>query len=361
MHPHCPRRTELALRLLEQDGAFLEAPEWAGHVAACSECRAALSELQSAERYAKDPRVSALLQSVLAQAAQPSQPVVVASGAKSAWLAAAAVLLVAVGGLVMWRPWDSSSGPRVRAEAVTAPTKDRFLFLRAEGLDGDAPQAVLHEMRDFKIVKRSAGEVVCDATIHAVRADGLTLSVNGSSKDVTAQQLQREFSEAAREEVAQYASAFRANALSTADLDRLAQLARLEQGDAVALLESIVAKEGSADLAKHASTFLGDQSKVAYLKGYIGRLRAPEQKRKLEMLDTLSQETGPIARGALRDFALDDAQPESARVHAVERLAAYNDAYAAHALGEIHAGATGAVSQRAGELGEGLLRSLQAE
>lgn len=243
-------------------------------------------------------------------------------------LAAAAALLVA-GLFVMSKLRDGNLSTPADGPQIAGG----FVFLAAEGLNGEQPAALVQHMDTMLVSRVVVGGALDTALLREVRADGVVLERNGATEFLAADTLRRAAEAAADAEVTGWSQLHKSGNLGAPGVERLIALATWGHPGSITLLESVIETGGPE--AERAEAFLGTLKEVRYLRDFVARALQPASPRRAEMLKSLAEDKRLIARDALRAVAENATEDESLRRVAVRLIGGLRDAWALRTLTDL--------------------------
>ncbi|MFC1587382.1 hypothetical protein ACFL54_03645 [Planctomycetota bacterium] len=257
---------------------------------------------------------------------------VVFGGGKRSWFP---LVLAAAGLLVVAGLWLMSKGDQNQPAAVPLdirPSEKSFLFVIGEKLDSANPTALIHEMKDFEVVRKGLGEHIFEFMVKDIKPNGLGLALGEGEETVfyTREDLQKQFEKSVKHEVLKMADEVKSKQLSEEKYARLERFASMGKNSATRLLVGISGSD---------SPFAG-RAQMALTKGHSGT--------RLDLLVTKALDTNnryrenairglgkvysPITVSTLCRMVESNQEPEGIRLLALGAISTFDKKHAARVL-----------------------------
>jgi len=245
------------------------------------------------------------------------------------WFVAACVLL-GIGFVIHRYSENYDSAPTTII--VPNSTESMMLFVSAENLDEDNATAILHEMKDFEIIRKTVGESIFHYTIEEIKEDGITLSTSSSlaAQFFSRKSLREQFDTAVQAETGAMREIAQTDVLSKQQFSRLEQFAFLGQESALRLMRDLA--DSTSQHAKEAKLSLDYFKELSSLEKIIVKIDNPKTLYRDRLIKGLANIRNPVSIMTLRKLIEDSNEDPSVRMLAVRVLSMFNDGHALNAL-----------------------------
>ncbi|MFC1587401.1 HEAT repeat domain-containing protein [Planctomycetota bacterium] len=246
-------------------------------------------------------------------------------------LAAAAVLLVIAAVYFSKASGDNSVAPVQDPEIAAQPATDAFIIINT----APARKSVIAQDFDKFLIKRcDVGDRLGRFILKEVKRDELLLVYpDGSENNSLVRELNEQALASLEAETDTLKRRFKADQLTTGDLDRLKSIACIGQQSALRLIQDLAAS--NSELSDRAGKILHGNHKKQRIQAALNWARRSGSKAtRIKAIRSLGKTKSPLALQFLKELAI-DIEEESLAMLCVENLKSFETTWKLPALEEI--------------------------